>query len=104
MHRHPERGCYDRDVINQIIDEALLCHIAFIDNGQPFVIPTVHVRVDELLYIHGSNASRMIAVAGSGAPGVHHVDHPRWPGAGAIGLLSLDELSFGGGAHQWPAS
>ncbi|WP_088889253.1 pyridoxamine 5'-phosphate oxidase family protein [Leptolyngbya ohadii] len=58
--RLPQRGNYDRALIHQILDEGLICHLGFAVNGQPFVIPTAYGRVDDLLYIHGSPASRML--------------------------------------------
>lgn len=61
VRRHPERGVYDRKVIDAILDEALNCHVAWADqDGQPHVIPTIHVRVGKTLYIHGSQASRTL--------------------------------------------
>jgi nitroimidazol reductase NimA-like FMN-containing flavoprotein (pyridoxamine 5'-phosphate oxidase superfamily) len=60
VRRLPERGVYDRKAINAILDEALFCHVGFIDDGSPVVIPTVHARVGTTLYIHGSPASRML--------------------------------------------
>ncbi|MGB8003607.1 MAG: pyridoxamine 5'-phosphate oxidase family protein [Gaiellaceae bacterium] len=64
--RHPERGDYDRDVIDAILDEALMCHLGFVVDGQPFVIPTIHARDGDMLYIHGSPGSRMLRTAKSG--------------------------------------
>jgi len=58
--RLPERGVYERSTVNQIIDEALICHVGFVHDGQPFVIPTIHARVGDTLYLHGSPASRML--------------------------------------------
>ncbi len=58
--RHPERGAYDRETIGAILDEALFCHVGYVADGHPRVIPTIHVRVDDTLYIHGSNASRTL--------------------------------------------
>jgi uncharacterized protein len=58
--RHAERGGYDRDVIDPILDEALVCHVGFAIDGQPFVIPTIHARDGDVLYIHGSPGSRML--------------------------------------------
>jgi nitroimidazol reductase NimA-like FMN-containing flavoprotein (pyridoxamine 5'-phosphate oxidase superfamily) len=58
--RHPERGAYDREVIDAILDEALVCHVGFALDGQPFVIPTIHARDGDVLYIHGSPGSRML--------------------------------------------
>jgi uncharacterized protein len=60
VRRHPERGTHDRSVIEQILDEALFCHVGFVHDGQPFVIPTIHARAGDTLYIHGSPASRML--------------------------------------------
>jgi uncharacterized protein len=58
--RAPKRGHYDFETIAGILDEGLICHIAFVVEGQPFVIPTAYGRVGEQLYIHGSPASRML--------------------------------------------
>ena len=58
--REPQRGRYDRETIDAIIDEALLCHLGFEVDGQPYVIPTLHARVGDMVYVHGSAASRML--------------------------------------------
>jgi nitroimidazol reductase NimA-like FMN-containing flavoprotein (pyridoxamine 5'-phosphate oxidase superfamily) len=58
--REPQRGRYDRETIDGILDEALLSHLGFAVDGQPFVIPTLHARVGDLVYVHGSAASRML--------------------------------------------
>lgn len=62
--RLAKRGAYDRDTIHAILDEAYICHVGFSvpqeDGVQPFVIPTIHARVGETLYFHGSAASRML--------------------------------------------
>lgn len=58
--RMPERGCYDKDTICQIIDEALVCHVGFVQGGQPFVIPTIHARSGDDLIFHGAKGSRMM--------------------------------------------
>ena len=60
VRRHPERGVYDRAAIDAILDEALFCHVGFVEDGQPFVIPTIHARAGDTLYLHGSPASRML--------------------------------------------
>jgi nitroimidazol reductase NimA-like FMN-containing flavoprotein (pyridoxamine 5'-phosphate oxidase superfamily) len=60
VRRHPERGHYDRETIDAILDEALICHVGFVHEGAPVVIPTIHARVDDVLYLHGSPASRML--------------------------------------------
>lgn len=58
--RLPKRGAYDRATIEAIIDEALICHVGIVVDGQPIVIPTIHWRAGEELYFHGSQASRML--------------------------------------------
>jgi hypothetical protein len=63
VYRRPERACYDRNVIYSILDEALYCNIAFTVEDQPYAIPTIHTRVADFLYIHGSAANRMLRVA-----------------------------------------
>jgi uncharacterized protein len=67
VRREPQRGRYDRETIAAILDEALLCHLGFEVEGQPYVIPTLHARVGDRLYVHGSAASRMLRHAASGA-------------------------------------
>ena len=66
--REPQRAVYDREVVNQILDEAFLCHVGFVVDGQPFVIPTSYGRDGALLYIHGSAASRMLRNLDRGVP------------------------------------
>ena len=58
--RLPDRGHYDRETIHAILDEALICHVGFMVDGQPYVIPTGLARIGNDLYIHGSSASRML--------------------------------------------
>ena len=58
--RHPERGAYERGTIDAILDEALICHVGFVHDGQPYVIPTIHARDGDTLYLHGSPGSRML--------------------------------------------
>jgi nitroimidazol reductase NimA-like FMN-containing flavoprotein (pyridoxamine 5'-phosphate oxidase superfamily)/GNAT superfamily N-acetyltransferase len=60
LKRHKERGSYDRTLVHQIIDEALYCHIAFVVDGTPFVLPTAHARVGDALYLHGARSNRML--------------------------------------------
>jgi hypothetical protein len=68
LRRLPERGSHDWDVISAILDEALVCHVGFsaAEGGAPVVIPTAHVRVGSVLYLHGAPASRMLRTVGSG--------------------------------------
>src|SRR5688572_9200717 len=58
--RLPKRGHYDRETINAILDEGFICHVGFVVDGQPYVIPTGYARVGDDVYIHGSSASRML--------------------------------------------
>lgn len=60
LRRHPERGNHDLAAIHQILDEGFICHVGFVGDGQPYVIPTGYGRVGDQLYIHGSVASRML--------------------------------------------
>src|SRR5439155_8002909 len=66
LKRLPQRGRYDRELINQILDEGFVCHVGFAVDGQPFVIPTGYARVGDSLVIHGSQASRMLRTLGQG--------------------------------------
>ncbi len=75
--RMPKRAAYDRAAIYSVLDTALVCHVGFAIGGQPYVIPTLHVRIADRLYIHGSAASRMLGVAAEGTPlavTVTHID------------------------------
>lgn len=58
--RLPDRGAYDRETIDAILAEGLICHVGFVQDGYPVVIPTIHARVGDTLYLHGSAASRML--------------------------------------------
>ena len=58
--RLPDRGRYDRETIYTILEEAFICHVGFVVDGQPYVIPTGFARIGDDLYIHGSSASRML--------------------------------------------
>jgi uncharacterized protein len=65
LRRLPARGSHDRETIDAILDEALVCHLGFVHDGGPAVIPTLHARVGDEVFIHGSAASRMLrALAG----------------------------------------
>jgi nitroimidazol reductase NimA-like FMN-containing flavoprotein (pyridoxamine 5'-phosphate oxidase superfamily) len=66
IRRKPTRGRYDRALINQILDEALICHVAFIADGHPYALPTIHARIGETLYLHGANGARMLKLAAAG--------------------------------------
>jgi len=60
VRRLPERAVYDRETVHAIVDEALICHVGFLADASPVVIPTIHARIDDTLYFHGSPASRML--------------------------------------------
>ena len=67
VRRIPDRGSYETELIHSIIDEALICHVGFVHESAPVVIPTIHARVEDTLYLHGSPASRMLRSMRSGA-------------------------------------
>jgi hypothetical protein len=58
--RRSQRGVYDKAQVHAILDEGFICHVGFVLDGQPFVIPTAYARLDEQIYIHGSPASRLM--------------------------------------------
>jgi len=67
LRRKRERGSYDRTVIDAILDEALVAHLGIVEpDGQPLVIPTLHARCGDVVYLHGSAASRTLRVLASG--------------------------------------
>jgi len=68
VRRKPSRGSYDREVIHAILDEALICHVGFSVDGQPYVIPTIHTRVGDRLYLHGSTRNRAFNELSEGSP------------------------------------
>ena len=66
MRREPKRGLYDRATIDAILDEGFVCHLGFVRDGQPYVIPTLYGRLGDAVYVHGSSASRMLRTLGDG--------------------------------------
>jgi len=66
VHRLPKRGVYDRETVYRILDEGMVCHIGFVADGKPVVIPTGYGRKGDTLYIHGSPASRMLRTLSQG--------------------------------------
>jgi nitroimidazol reductase NimA-like FMN-containing flavoprotein (pyridoxamine 5'-phosphate oxidase superfamily) len=68
VRRLPDRGRFDRETVYSIIDEALYCSVAFVQDGQPYVIPTLHARLDDRLILHGAAAGRLLNQVGSGTP------------------------------------
>lgn len=68
IRRIPENARYERATIDAILDEALVAHLGFVHEGQPYVIPTLHARVGDLVYVHGSAASRTLRALSGGLP------------------------------------
>ena len=68
IRRLPKRAAYDRATIDAILDEALHCHLGFAVDGQPYVIHTIHARVADRVYVHGSAASRMLRTLAGTVP------------------------------------
>ena len=68
INRYPTRGNYDRAAVEATLDEAMVCHVGFAVDGQPYVIPTIHARDGARLFIHGSPMSRMLKTAAAGVP------------------------------------
>jgi len=66
VRRYPARARYERATIEAILDEGMVCHVGFVHNGQPFVLPTMYVRDGERILIHGSPLSRMLSGAAEG--------------------------------------
>lgn len=60
VRRLAERGSFDAGLINAIVDEALICHVGFAVDGCPWVVPTIHARIDDRLYLHGAPANHML--------------------------------------------
>ncbi len=70
-----DRGRYDRKTVYEILDAALVCHIAYVIDGQPYCTPTAFWREGDHLYWHGSSASRMIRAEAKGIPVCLTVTH-----------------------------
>ena len=66
LKRLPKRGHFDRETVYAVLDEGFICHVGFNVDAKPFVIPTGYARVDDTLYIHGSQASRMLRTLSAG--------------------------------------
>ena len=68
VRRAPARADYERATIDAILDEALVAHLGFVIDGQPYVIPTLHARIGDDVYLHGAASSRMVTMLGAGIP------------------------------------
>jgi nitroimidazol reductase NimA-like FMN-containing flavoprotein (pyridoxamine 5'-phosphate oxidase superfamily) len=66
VRRRPQRGAYDAASVYAVLDDALLCHVGFVDQGTPFVLPTLHTRMGDRVVIHGSQQNRMLDMVASG--------------------------------------
>jgi uncharacterized protein len=66
LRRIPKRGAHDRKTIDAILDEAMVCHLGFVHDGRPAVIPTLHARVGDEVLVHGSAASRALRALATG--------------------------------------
>ncbi|WP_328429124.1 pyridoxamine 5'-phosphate oxidase family protein [Streptomyces sp. NBC_00443] len=78
--RSPDRASYDKELVHALLDQAYVCHLGFVRDGAPVVLPTLFARVGETLYVHGSTGSRPLRMTGRADPGlpvcltVTHVD------------------------------
>jgi len=68
VRRLPERGRYDSGSIDAVLDAGLVAHLGFVIDGQPYVIPTLHARIDDQVYVHGSAASRALRALSGRTP------------------------------------
>jgi nitroimidazol reductase NimA-like FMN-containing flavoprotein (pyridoxamine 5'-phosphate oxidase superfamily) len=68
VRRLPERARYDREAVAAVLDAGLVAHLGLVSEGQPYVIPTLHARVGEFVYVHGSAASRTLRTLRGGVP------------------------------------
>lgn len=66
--RRPARASYQRDVIHQIFDDSLVCHVAIERDGQPYILPNLHVRIGDQLYLHGDKRNNMLSEIAAGKP------------------------------------
>jgi nitroimidazol reductase NimA-like FMN-containing flavoprotein (pyridoxamine 5'-phosphate oxidase superfamily) len=93
--RRPERGSYDRELVHSIIDEAMVCHVSFVLDGKPFILPTNIVRIGEDVFLHGSPTNRMLSSLADGAPAAIAVTHIDGIVAGRSGFgCSVDYRSI----------
>lgn len=75
LKRAANRAVFQRDRMYQILDEALICHVAFVENGEPRMVPTAILRIDDAVYVHGNRTSRMIRALEDGAMACIAVTH-----------------------------
>lgn len=75
VRRLPKRAAYDAATVAAVLDAGVVAHLGFVVDGQPYVIPILHARVGDAIYVHGSVASRAIRALGAGAPACLTVTH-----------------------------
>ena len=75
VRRMPTRGSYSRDEIYPIVDQAMICHVGIVQDGQPFVIPTLHARRGDEILLHGASTSRLMRYVQEGNPVCITVTH-----------------------------
>jgi uncharacterized protein len=75
LRRRPQRGSHDRETIFAVLDEGIVCHVAFSDADAPIVLPVVYGRSGDVLYLHGARANRMLGRLAAGAPACICVTH-----------------------------
>lgn len=68
VRRLPKRGHYDKLAVHAILDEGFICHVGFVVDAQPYVIPTIYARSDDTIYVHGSAVSRMLRTLTQAVP------------------------------------
>jgi nitroimidazol reductase NimA-like FMN-containing flavoprotein (pyridoxamine 5'-phosphate oxidase superfamily) len=66
IRRKPERGDYEYETVYEIVDESVICHVGFVQDGRPFVIPTIHARDNNTLILHGAKASHLLKHVAAG--------------------------------------
>ncbi|GAB6947034.1 pyridoxamine 5'-phosphate oxidase family protein [Vulcanisaeta sp. JCM 16161] len=66
--RYSERASYDRDELIRLLNRNFICHVGFVDEGEPYIIPMLYVNDDQYIYMHGSPDSRLIKIIGGGSP------------------------------------
>lgn len=64
--RKADRGRYERALVEEILDEALICHVGIVVDDAPVVIPTIHARIGDVLYLHGANGNRLLRALAAG--------------------------------------
>ncbi|PVE04512.1 flavin-nucleotide-binding protein [Streptomyces scopuliridis RB72] len=87
--RARERAAYDRELVHGILDEAYVCHLGFVRDGAPVVLPTLYGRVDERLYVHGSTGSRPLRMTAAGGGTERAAESEAGPGLAVCLTVTL---------------